>query len=217
MHPISPFITEEIFSLLRAQFPHLRLSKNCDPYTREAITALLSPACISAPYPQVVNEADIDEESEKTFALMNELVRAVRNIRAEMQLAPSEKTELLLFGPPSSSEWKMAQKHQAILTALTPTSSLSFLQEEPSAFGASALVGPLKLMIPIPESLRAKEKARLEKEREKLEKLRESTQSKLGNDEFRARAPREVVEKLENALLQTEKQLSEIALKLHSW
>ena len=146
---------------------------------------------------------------------MNELVRQVRNIRAEMALPPSEKTELFILGTPH--DWKTAEEHQNILTALTPTAKITFTTQEPASFGASALVGKLKLMIPIPESMKAKEKARLEKEREKLEKLFESTQGKLANEEFRSRAPREVVEKLELALAQTQKQLSDIAVKLKSF
>ncbi len=214
MHPIAPFITEEIFSNLRSQFSDLKMPKNGDPYTVEAVQALLSPACIVAPFPKIVSEKDIDEETEKTFAFMNEMVRAIRNIRAEMQIPPSDKTELVIVGADSHREWKLAKEHQTILTALTPTSQISFAHKEPSAFGASALVGPLKLMVPIPDSLRAREKSRLEKEREKLEKLLESTKSKLSNDEFRSRAPQEVVGKLQDALIQTEKQLAEISVKL---
>jgi len=217
MHPISPFITEEIFSLLRGQFPLLQMPHKADPYTKETIRALLTPACIVAPYPELIAEKDIDEETEKTFALMNEMVRSIRNIRAEMQLPPSEKTELILFGPSKSHEWKMAEAHQSILMALTPTTQVTFATSEPDSFGASALVGHLKLMIPISEALKAKEKLRLEKEREKLEKLLEGTKGKLANDEFRARAPREVVEKLEHALNSTQKQLADIAMKLKSF
>lgn len=209
MHPISPFITEEIFTLLRGHFPLIQRQK-VDPYTKETIEALLSPACIVAPYPLPLGECD--NSIEQTFEQMNEFVRHIRNIRAEMQLPPSEKTELLIVGTPK--HWKTVHEHQNILTALTPTTKVTFTTEEPTSFGASALVHHLKLIIPIPESLRAKEKSRLEKEREKLEKLLESTRGKLANEEFRSRAPREVVEKLEHALSQTEKQLSEIALKL---
>ncbi|MES2273675.1 MAG: valine--tRNA ligase [Chlamydiota bacterium] len=216
MHPISPFITEEIFSLLKEQFQKLEIPKNCDPYTLETISALNSPACLVAPYPEVSSEEEIDPAIEKTFDLMMEMVRAIRNIRAEMQLAPSEKTELLLFGSPASLEWKTAKAHSDILTALTPTLSIRFATEEPSSFGANALVGALKLMIPIPDSFREKEKGRLEKEKEKLEKLKSSTQGKLANEDFRTRAPKEVVEKLETTLSQTEKQLIEIASKLEN-
>jgi valyl-tRNA synthetase len=214
MHPISPFITEEIFSLLRAHFPNLQ-ARPCDPYTAETIRALQSRACIVAPYPTVHAEKDINPEIEKTFDFMNEMVRSIRNIRAEMQIPPSEKTELILCGAPHY--WNTAEAHQNILTALTPTAKVTFTAQEPASFGASAIVGNLKLMIPIPESLRAKEKTRLEKEQEKLQKLLESTQIKLSNDDFRARAPREVVEKLEHTLAQTQKQLAEISLKLKTF
>ena len=155
---------------------------------------------------------EADKGIEASFQQMNEIVRQVRNIRAEMQLPPSEKTELIIFGAPK--DWKTVEAHQNILLGLTPTSNLQFTSEEPKSFGASALVGSLKLMIPIPESFKAKERARLEKERDKLELVRASTREKLANEEFRSRAPREVVEKLEQALIQTEKQLSDIALKL---
>lgn len=214
MHPISPFITEEIFSLLKAQFPRLQLMKNADLYTQETMKALLSSACIVAPYPEVISENDIDPATEKVFESMSEIIRSIRNIRAEMQLAPSEKTELFIIG--STLHAATVETHQNILTALTPTSKITFTSKEPSSFGASALIGPLKLMIPIPESLRAKEKTRLEKEREKLQNLLESTELKLANVDFQARAPREVVEKLEHALSQTKKQLSEISLKLNT-
>lgn len=208
MHPISPFITEEIFSLLKTHFP--ALGKGKDPYTKETIQALHSPACITAPYPKALGP--IEEEIEKTFQEMNELVRQVRNIRAEMALPPSEKTELIILG-----NSKTVEEHQNILMALTPTAKITFAAKEPTSFGASALVGHLKLMIPIPESMKAKEKARLEKEREKLAKLLESMETKLANEEFRSRAPREVVEKLEQALAQTEKQLLDIAHKLKNF
>ncbi len=188
-------------------------AQKTDPYSQETIQALLSPACITAPYPLALGK--VDEEIEATFQQMNELVRQVRNIRAEMALPPSEKTELIILGTPH--DWEMAKEHQNILAALTPTAKISFTEKEPAAFGASALVGKLKLMIPIPESMKAKEKARLEKENEKLSKLLESTQGKLANEEFRSRAPREVVEKLELALAQTEKQLLDIAQKLKSF
>ncbi len=214
MHPISPFITEEIFSLLKNQFPHLKATQ-CDPYTRETIQALLSSACIIAPYPEPIREKEIAPEVEQTFEFMNEIVRSIRNIRAEMQMPPSEKTELIIFAP--AQKWKKAHEHQNIITALTPTAKVTFTEHEPASFGASALVGSLKLMIPIPESLRAKEKTRLEKEKEKLEKLLESTQLKLSNEDFRSRAPREVVEKLEHGLKQTQKQLADIETKLKSF
>jgi valyl-tRNA synthetase len=216
LHPITPFITEELFSRLQAQFPDLELSAatEVDYYTREAIQALNSPACIKAPYPQSIVPQDINPEVEKTFACMQELIRAIRNIRAEMQIPPSEKTDLIVIG--NGAEMDMAKHHASMMTALTPTNCLEFSSKEPSLFGATAVVGQLKLFIPMPESLKQKERLRLEKEQEKIQKVIESTQTKLANEEFCSKAPKEVVEKLQNFLLQSEKQIKEIREKLNS-
>ena len=209
LHPITPFITEELFNVLRDQFPGLAKASS-DPYTQDAISALLSPACIVANYPKPIETPN--EAVERDFALLNEMVRAIRNIRTEMQIPPGEKTELHLFG--SGPEKHLAQHHQNILLALTPTSAISFPTHEPSAFGATARVGSLQLFIPIPESLRMREKLRLEKEKEKLEKLASSLTEKLANPEFRSKAPAEVVQKLEQTLSQTTKQLADIEKKV---
>ena len=55
-----------------------------------------------------------------------------------------------------------------------------------------------------------KEKLRLKKEEERLEKLIASTQTKLDNPEFRARAPQAIVEQLEQNLVQAKQQLQTI-------
>ncbi len=101
-----------------------------------------------------------------------------------------------------------------MIYALTPTTNIEFTTEDREIFGASHLIGNLKLTIPINESLKLKERARLEKEMEKAQKLLESTQSKLSNEGFRAKAPKEVVEKLELAEQQTIRQIAEMVQKL---
>jgi valyl-tRNA synthetase len=212
LHPIAPFITEELFSRLKEQFSQIKRAPHADLYTQETIQALLAPACIKAPYPQLIDEKDIDLEAEKTFEKMHAFVHAIRNIRAEMQIPPSEKTDLILVA--SGSEADLVKKHQSILQALTPTKSIEFSSKEPDSFGATVLVEKVKLFIPMPSILKEKEKIRLEKEKEKIEKLIESTRLKLANEEFFSKAPKEVVEKLKNALLQSERQLDEISLKL---
>jgi valyl-tRNA synthetase len=212
LHPIAPFITEEIFSMLKAAFPEV--PKCDDPYLQDAALALKADACMVAPYPRVLVDSDIDGEVEETFAAMNELIRLIRNIRTEMQIPPSEKTELYLSG--SKREWQMARDHQALIYSLTPTATIHFTEQEPNLFGSSALCGKLKLTIPIPTSLKGKEKARLEKEREKLERMREGCEMKLANPEFRARAPQEIIQKLEENLSQMERQLQDIAMKLEN-
>ncbi|HSX38383.1 MAG TPA: valine--tRNA ligase [Chlamydiales bacterium] len=211
LHPITPFITEELFSKFKAAFPSLGHFE--DPYFKEAALALSAPACIVSSYPNVISKTDINLETEKEFHSINEIVRVIRNIRTEMQIPPSEKTALYLIGQ-ESREFHLAKQHQRILLSLTPTASLIFSQSEPKCFGASALWGNVKLVIPIPETFKAKEKMRLEKEREKLEKLKKSALAKLSNREFRSKAPQEIVKNLEKNLEQIKRQMEEIAAKL---
>ncbi|HSX14143.1 MAG TPA: valine--tRNA ligase [Chlamydiales bacterium] len=208
LHPITPFITEEIFQNIKYLFPKLRFRES-DNYTEELIKALLSDACIVAPFPKVFSDEDMDEQVETDFAFMMEHVRTIRNIRTEMQIPPSEKTDLYVIG----SESQRLQQHQKILLSLTPTSNIVFTDQEPTAFGATGSIGLIKLFIPIPESLKEKEKARLKKEEEKLEKLLANTRAKLNNAEFRARAPQEIVQNLEQTLDQTQKQLHDLQNK----
>ncbi len=215
LHPITPFITEEIFALLKNKFPDLP-SDIQDSYLQDVAISLKSPACIAAPYPNVFFDSDCHAHVEETFAMMYEMVRTIRNIRTEMQIPPSEKTDLYLCVSKMSREWNLADQHRGMILSLTPTANLIFSEDETSLFGASALWGAMKLTIPMPESFKAKEKKRLEKEKEKLQKIKEGTEEKLANSAFYTRAPREVVEKLEQNLLQTQRQLEEIFLKIKS-
>jgi len=211
MHPIAPFITEEIFSLLKGQFSE-EMESGC-VYMQETLVALKSPACINAPYPTLFQPSDINANVEKAFDRMNEFIRVVRNLRAEMQISPGEKTDLIISGK-NSDDLTLLQENEHMVFALTPTQKITFTQEKEKGFGASALFGELQLTIPLSEQLRAKERARLEKELEKAQRLLESTRSKLLNPEFRTKAPRDVVEKLEEAERQTNAQITEIFKKL---
>ena len=214
LHPIAPFITEEIFSLLKGFFPALKPKKKSDPYTLDFFHAILSPACIVAPYPSLFDESHIDPAIESTFEQMFKLISAVRNIRAEMQIPPGEKTELYLYSP----NLQMIQEHHEMILALTPTSTLHFVQNETEmpSFGAATLIDQIKLMVPIPDSLKDRERQRLEKEMEKLEKQRSITRTKLSNPDFRAKAPAEIVKGLEQALTQNDAQIALILQKLQS-
>jgi valyl-tRNA synthetase len=211
LHPIAPFITEEIFSLLRDQFPDVRRTKHSDPYTEDLLHALTSPACIVAPYPMILNASHISATIENDFNRIFQIVYSLRKLRGEMQLPPSERTEVYLAG-----KEQLPEEQQAILFALLPISRLHLITEEDElpAFGASTLVEGFKVLIPIPESFKAKEQARLKKEQEKLEKLLSNTRMKLANEEFRAKAPEHVVQNLERTLQQTQEQLDAVRAQL---
>ncbi|MCB1115941.1 MAG: valine--tRNA ligase, partial [Chlamydiia bacterium] len=178
MHPIAPFVTEEIFHLLKEKFPGL-IEADVDPLINDAITALLSPACAVAPYPKECSLPFSDNVSE-TFALVQNIVTSIRNVRAEMQLPPSTSTDVLIEG-----ETALLEKHQEIITSLVKIKNLHFNPKEmPSGFTSSISVQGFKIVIPLPESLQEKEKERLAKEKEKLEKQIASLKSRLSNPQF---------------------------------
>jgi valyl-tRNA synthetase len=211
LHPMAPFITEELFQLLKKQFSSSPTTK--DPYTKETLEALQSPACIVAFYPKVIRESDIDSGIEEEFAMVDQIVHAIRNIRAEMQIPPGTATALHIVGP--KNRLSFAEKHQGILKALVRLESLSFAEKEtPQPFASTTTVNDLKLIIPLPTEMREKEKTRLAKERDRLIQQQQGAREKLGNQDFLMKAPPQLVEKLQANLQQAEKDLFEIAQKL---
>ncbi|MBI2810087.1 MAG: valine--tRNA ligase [Candidatus Melainabacteria bacterium] len=214
MHPMAPFITEELFQMLKKKFAGLKQTKS-DPYTAETIAALLCPACIVSAYPKVVREQDINPEIEATFAFLDEVLRTVRNIRAEMQLPPGTATDLHIYSPAKEPQRTLVEKNLGIVQALVRTQTVTFSHEEQKLpFSASAIVGNLKLVIPLPQEFKEKEKLRLGKERDKFIAQSNGLRTQLGNTEFLEKAPAQLVEKLKNNLVQMEKELNETMQKL---
>jgi valyl-tRNA synthetase len=218
MHPMAPFITEELFQMLKAKLSPLRAQEKSDPYTREAIRALCSPACIVSNYPQIIRPEDINPKIETTFAFLGEVVRTVRNIRAEMQLPPGTSTDLYVCASIEDEQRKLLEDNLGIVSALVHTQQITFSQEEQKLqFSASAIVGNLKLVIPLPQEFKEKEKVRLIKERDKLISQVNSLREQLGNTDFLNKAPPQLVEKLKKNLDQTEKELDETMRKLQEF
>jgi valyl-tRNA synthetase len=215
MHPMAPFITEELFQLLKEKFSGLSGKEATDPYTLETIHALLTPACVVAPYPKVIRQSDINPQIENTFAFLGEVVHTVRKIRADMQLPPGIATDLHVHSSTKDPQRLLVENHLGIIQALVRTQTITFSQEEKNVqFSASSIVGNLKLIIPLPEELKEKEKVRLVKERDKYIIQQNSLREQLANSAFLEKAPPPLIEKLKNSLMQTEKELSETMRKL---
>jgi valyl-tRNA synthetase len=215
MHPMAPFITEELFQMLKAKLSGLTGNEKVDPYTQETILALCQPACIVAAYPKVIRPQDIDSHIESTFAFLDEVIRCVRNIRAEMQLPPSTATDLYICAPQGEMQSHLVKDNLGIVQALVRTQTVSFFHEEQKLpFSASAIVGNLKIVIPLPQEFKEKEKVRLVKERDKYIAQQNSLREQLANSSFLEKAPPQLIEKLKNSLNQTEKELNETMSKL---
>jgi valyl-tRNA synthetase len=215
IHPMAPFITEELFQLLKNRLEGLKVSAKLDPYTSEAIIALQSEGCIVAPYPKVVRESDLNPKINEAFKLVEEFVYTVRNIRGEMKLSPGAATDLHIVGEDSNPNFELIKNHRSIISALVRTNCIEMHRSEPKiGFTSTAMQGGLKIIIPLPSELLVQEKSRLIKEKERLELSLEKLKAQLNNTEFVSRAPPQLIEKQKMQLSQNEHELKEICEKL---
>ncbi len=195
LHPITPFITEELFQTLKNDFDAIPISSSADPYTQDALATLQSQALIIASYPKV-SKKDISSKVEKSFDYLSEVVRLIRNIRMEMKVPLGEKTDLYFYVK-RKKDLKMLQDNLLFIKALVKIEKIVFVQKEkelPS--GSSALLGKLKIVLPLSEELIQKEKTRLVKEKAKIDEQITSLEGKINNPDFLAKAPAAVIAKM---------------------
>ena len=172
LHPFMPFLTEEIWQKL--------------PHTGESI--------MRAPWVEAV-ASDIDMTAERTMGAIMEVIKTVRNLRAELGTPPGRKSPLILRVRDGALAETFAS-HVDYFHALAAVSEISFLAADApdpenvvtGAPAGAAVYLPLAGLIDV-----EKERARLEKERENLEKEIARLSGKLANVGFTSKAPAQVV------------------------
>ncbi len=216
IHPMAPFITEELFQILKERFDGVKAAGKIDPYTQETITALQCHSCMIAPYPKVIRQSDMKQEINDSFRTLGEVVYVIRNIRGEMKIPPGTGVDVHIVGSEKDPIFAKVKANMNIVTALVKTNSVTFHHALPEhiGFASTGLVDTLKVVISMPEELKQAEKLRLEKEKEKTVVSLEKMRLQLENKEFVERAPPALIEKQREALLQTENKLKEIEGKL---
>jgi valyl-tRNA synthetase len=175
-HPIIPFVTEALWQVIA-------------PLAGKAKADGLDSIMVQ-PYP-IANEAKIDAGAEGWMTQLKALVDATRNLRGEMQLAPSLRVPLIVEAANAADK--------AALTAFAPyIQSLGKLAEVqivdalPESPAAVSIVGTTKLMLKVEIDVAA-ERERLAKEIARIEGEIAKVNGKLGNESFVARAPAAVV------------------------
>lgn len=215
IHPMAPFISEELFQLLKERLQGIKNASDTDPYTSEAIRALQCSACIIAPYPQVIRESDCNRAIDETFDLVGNVVYTIRNIRGEMKLPPNAATDVHIVGAETDPALDVIKHNMNIITALVRINTFQTHTQEPAiGLSATGVLNTLKVIIPIPEDLLKQEKIRLSKEQERLSTSLEKMRQQFSNPDFVSKAPPQLIEKNKNLMQQTEKELSEVTAKL---
>ena len=177
LHPFMPFITEEIWQKLEIEEDTIMLSN----------------------FP-VEDKALIDTEAEREFDYLKEIVTAVRNIRGEAGVSPAKKIEVI-FKTVNNSERQILKNNEKILDKLANVEKYFFTPDVkiPVLVGFR-LVETTEIYIPLADLIdKEKEIAKLEKDIEKTQKELDKVLSKLSNEAFVSKAPKNVIEK-ENAI-----------------
>ncbi|MDR1855292.1 MAG: valine--tRNA ligase [Azoarcus sp.] len=171
IHPLIPFITEELWQTLA-------------PLAGKKETESL----MLARYP-VADAAQIDEAAEARIADLKALVSACRNLRGEMNVSPAQRLPLLAAGGDKAT----LAEFVPYLAALAKLSAVEIVADIPTdALAPVAVVGETKLMLKVEINLDA-ERERLGKEIARLEGEIAKAQGKLANANFVDRAPAAVV------------------------
>jgi valyl-tRNA synthetase len=173
LHPVMPFITEDLWQRI--------------PHQGETIALAAYPAHI----PDLVDEA-----AEREVALVMEVVTSVRNLRAELNIDPGRRLQLLVHARDAGAG-TMVASNAATIATLARLESMRVVPDLSIAGAAArAVASTVDLAVPLagvldPES----ERRRLSREVEKLSKESEGHARKLQNGDFLAKARPEVVDK----------------------
>ncbi len=180
LHPLMPFITEEIWQRVNPLVAPLAAAMN-----RRATTESVD-MVMRAPYPQATDFAG-DAQAEAEVAWMQQLILAVRQIRGEMDIAPSRRIPLLLANA-GARDAALAEKHFAWLTRLAGLESIKQLAPDENApESATAIVGELTLLVPMAGIDRPESGDRAFDEADREERIRHrQTQGQARQREFRA-------------------------------
>ena len=172
LHPIMPFVTEEIWQAFGD--------------TRKSIMVQQYPTAPST---------WIDAGTETKMAFLMGVVRAIRNLRTEMNCPPGKEVKVIFYG--QSADLSFLSELRPYLRALARVGSAEFLSSGERPRGAAtSVVGATEIYLPLDDLINLdEEQARLAKEVGKVEQELVRVQKKLGNGDFLSKAKEEVVEK----------------------
>ncbi|GAC1696817.1 MAG: valine--tRNA ligase [Steroidobacteraceae bacterium] len=196
LHPLMPFITEELWQLAAP------------------LAGIKGESVMLQPYPAAA-DFPLDEAAERETAWIQGVVLAVRQIRGEMNVSPAKRIPLLLKGA-SAQDIAFAGQHRAWLGRLAGLESLTVLAAGAAApQSAAALVGELTLLVPMAGIIDAgAEGLRLERLLGKAREDLARSRAKLANDNFVRGAPAPVVASERQRAVDLERTAGELAQQL---
>jgi valyl-tRNA synthetase len=176
LHPVMPFITEEIWQAMYEGQPPLK-------------------SIALAPFPQA-DEKQFNLAAETEMAILQDLIVNVRNVRAELKVEPKVKVPVEVFAPEPEIRAMIEQNHGAV-ERLANVEKIKFADGSLAKHAGARSTARFDVHVIYERKIDvAAERERLTKELEKLEKEFANNQRQLSNEQFLAKAPEKVVEGL---------------------
>ncbi|HEZ6480545.1 TPA: valine--tRNA ligase [Neisseria meningitidis] len=190
LHPIIPFITEELWQTVAPM---------CDAKTADSI--------MLARFPEA-DGGDIVQTAFGQMTVLQDLIGAVRNLRGEMGIQPNVKAPLFVESADDLADYL---KYLPMMTRLTEAQQVATLPESEDA--PVAVCNGARLMLKV-EIDKATETARLSKEAEKLQKALDKLNAKLSKPGYTEKAPAHLVEKDKADLAELEDKMAKVQNQL---
>jgi len=196
MHPFIPFVTEEIWQILVANLP-----------TKSDFPASI----MIAKYPVLDSQA-VDDQIEKEVEQITNVIRSIRNIRAEFKIPTSQHISTFVD---SAEHIYSLQEEAQVIKSLARVSDLTFLTpaspRPPTRSTVSAILPETTILVPMEGLIdMSREKARLSQELNDSLKNIGNIVNRLGSNDFIAKAPQEVVEREKHRLATLEERRTRI-------
>lgn len=196
LHPFIPFVTEELWHAF--------------PFGKGIIERTEWPA----PRLEKINEAVIWD-----MDLVREVIRSVRNLRAEARIAPQQQIPRAVLSVHNDEKLALIRSSEALITLLTKAEKLEIMDrsaEKPQKSLASVL-DDVQVYLPVGDLLDVdKEIQRLKNDLSKIDRDIEKGKAKLANPQFVERAPEEVIQKEKASLADNEAKRERIRENLSS-
>ncbi len=201
LHPLMPFITEEIWQLV-APLAGIPRSEPAGKDGRWGETIMLQP------YP-VAEPAKIDETAEADVEWLKSFILGVRQIRGELNISPAKALPVLVQDA-TPADIERVERLRDSLTFLAKIESLKVLAPGDTApQSATALLGSTKILVPMAGLIdKEAELQRIAKEKAKLEGNLVKNEARLSSEKFVSGAPPEVLEKERARVAQQKQELA---------
>ena len=199
LHPFMPFITEEIWSYL----PHGEEQEgNPQNYLIKASWPEFSLNCLFPKSSEIMEQA-------------MDAIRAIRNIRAEAEAAPSKKLRAVILASGNKLEdMKAGENHIRNLANITEVTYIDSKEKAPEE-SMSAVIHGVEIYIPLEDLVDYNaEYERLAKEKKRLEGEVKRAEGKLSNQGFVSKAPEKVINEEKEKLAKYKEMLEKVSARL---